>query len=210
MSKAFAALTGDIIKSRAVSPPALEQAFVTLRQSAADFGQQRGLDLRFTRNRGDGWQVVLTDPTEAFDAILYFIASLRAGQGVPDTRIAAAIAPVDSIGSKDLADASGPAFFLAGDALDQMPRARQIVIAGLNDTQTALVDLAEYISTRWTATQAEAVAMALLSPSKTQEDIAATLGITRQAVQNRLAGAGFGYLDKARAAMRNLTSDQAP
>lgn len=202
-----AALTGDIIRSRKAPPSALNHAFEILRQAAADFGAQRKLDLRFTRNRGDGWQVVLTDPIHCFDAIIYLIASLRAGQTGLDTRIAAAIAPVEDLGTRDLADASGDAFFVAGDALDTMPRAQQIVIAGVSTAQTAIVDLTAQISARWTATQAQAVALALLHPDNTHDDIAATLGITRQAVQNRLAGAGFGAFDKARAAMRDLTTD---
>ena len=210
MSQIIAALTGDIVKSRKASPKALEQAFTVLRRSAADFGQQRDLDLRFTRNRGDGWQVILTRHDECFDAILYLVASLRAGQTGLDTRIAAAIAPVDSLGTRDLSDASGHAFFIAGDTLDRMARAEQIKIANLGDAQTALVDLTANIAARWTATQAQAVAMALLDPAKTHDDIASALGITRQAVQNRLAGAGYGAFDKARAAMRNLTPDPKP
>ncbi|MFN3661679.1 hypothetical protein [Yoonia sp.] len=210
MPNLIAALTGDIIKSRKAPPQALEQTFALLQQAAADFGGQRGLDLRFTRNRGDGWQVVLTDPTQCFDAILFVIASLRAGRTGLDTRISAAIAPVDTLGTRDLADASGDAFFIAGDQLDQMPRADQIALAGVSDAHSALVDLAVQIASRWTAAQAQAVAMALLDPAKTHDDIAARLGITRQAVQNRLASAGFGTFNKARAAMRNLTPDTTP
>lgn len=210
MPKTIAVLTGDIVSSRKAPPKALEQAFAILQQAAADFGQHQDLDLRFTRNRGDGWQVVLTDPSQCFDAILYIIASLRAGQSGLDTRISVAIAPVDTLGSRDLADANGPAFFIAGDQLDKMPRTTRIAMANLGPAQAAIIDMTDHIIARWTAAQAQAVALALLGPAKTQDDIAAHLGITRQAVQNRLASAGFGAFDKARAAMRHLPLDAAP
>jgi hypothetical protein len=82
---------------------------------------------------------------------------------------------------------------------------RQLALAGqgVGPSQAALIDLTEFIAASWTAAQAEAVACALLNGPRTHEDIAKELGITRQAVQSRLAGAGFSYFETAISAIRN-------
>lgn len=198
-------LTGDLIKSRRTDTETVVAAFSILQKAATDFGKVWHLDLRFTRYRGDGWQIVLTDPQFTLDAILYFIATLRAGQPGVDTRISVGIGPVETLGTRDLSDATGPAFFISGDQLDQMSRKRLVAIAGhgIGPCQIAIVDLAECIATGWTAAQAQAVDLSLQGDMPPHEDIAAQLGITRQAVQSRLSGAGFGYFETAIYAMRN-------
>ena len=206
-------LTGDLIKSRRADAKAIAAAFDVLQSAAADFGQAQGIDLRFTRYRGDGWQVALTDPGLTLDAILYLLARLRAAHPKMATRISAGVGTIDTLGTDDLSDGTGAAFFISGDHIDKMSPRRQLVIAGqgIGPSQAAIIDLTEFITTGWTAAQAEAVACALHKAPRTHEDIAKQLGITRQAVQNRLAGAGFGYFETAISAIRNhdFTTPQA-
>ncbi|MFG5380187.1 hypothetical protein [Yoonia sp. R2-816] len=200
-----AVLTGDLIKSRQASTAAVDATLKALGDAAATFGTVWGLDLRFTRFRGDGWQVVLSNPGLLLDAALYFIARLRAGQTGIATRISIGVGPIESLGSHDLADATGPAFFISGDHLGHMGRNRMITLSGtgIGAAQVAIIDLAECIATGWTATQAEAVALHLEGDVPRHEDIAAKLGVTRQAIQSRLSGAGLPYFDTALYAMRN-------
>lgn len=200
-----AILTGDLIKSRRVDSTAVAAAFDVLQASANDYGKALGIDLRFTRYRGDGWQVVLTDPGLTLDATLYLLARLRAAQPKMATRIAVGIGTTQTLGTKDLSDGTGPAFFTSGDHIDKMSPRRQLVLAGqgVGPSQAALIDLTEFITASWTAAQAEAVACALLNAPRTHEDIAKELGITRQAVQSRLAGAGFSYFETAISAIRS-------
>ena len=204
MANIRAVLTGDLIKSRASDDATIDAAIEVLRAAAADFGQAWGQDLRFTRHRGDGWQVVVSDAGLVLDALLFFVARLRARLPAIETRISAGIGAVASIGTADLADASGPAFFISGDLIETMSRKRKLAIAGsgIGAAQVAIVDLAEHIMAGWTPAQAEAVALSLQMRSSHHETIAAAVGITRQAAQSRLAGAGWSYFDNALAAMR--------
>jgi len=64
----------------------------------------------------------------------------------------------------------------------------------------ALFELTAWTAGRWTPEQAEAVMLALApgpeSP-RTQAEIAEVLGVTRQAVQSRLSGAGWDAIHRA-------------
>ncbi|PJI91518.1 hypothetical protein BC777_0346 [Yoonia maricola] len=200
-----AVLTGDLIKSRQSGTAAVDKTFDILHQAAKAFGAAHDLDLRFTRHRGDGWQIVLMQPGLLLDAALYFVARLKAGEAQIATRLSIGVGPVDSLGSRDLSDATGPAFFVSGNNLGQMGRNRMLTLAGqgIGVAQVAILDLAEWIASGWTATQAEAVAIHLEGHLIRHEDIAKTLGVTRQAIQNRLSGAGLSYFDNALYAMRH-------
>ena len=204
MQTPFSVLTGDLIKSRRATSADISAAFDCLRQSAADFGRTSDIDLRFTRFRGDGWQVVLTDPGLTLDAIVFFTARLRAAKPDIATRISAGVGSIQTLGTSDLSDATGPAFFVSGDHLDRMSPKRALALAGqgITDALVAIVDLTEFISGSWTAAQAQAVACASQDYPRTHDDIAQELGITRQAVQSRLAGAGFAYFENALYAIR--------
>lgn len=202
-----AVLTGDLIKSRHSKTAAIEQTFSILHNAAHQFGWAWDQDVRFTRYRGDGWQIVLTNPGLLLDAALYIIASLKAGQTNIATRISIGVGAVETLGTSDLTDATGPAFFVSGDQLNAMKRGRMLALAGqgVAAEQTAILDLAEWTASGWTASQAEAIAIHLVEKFLRHEDIAERLGVTRQAVQNRLAGAGLSYFDNALYAMRNHT-----
>ena len=200
----FAVLTGDLIKSRRSDTAAVEAAFDALRRAATDFGQFRDVDLRFTRFRGDGWQV-LTPAHLVLEAMLFVLARLRADPSGIETRISAGIGAVEAIGTANLSDATGTAFFASGDQLDSISPKRKLTLggSGIDAMQVAIIDLAEFITDGWTAAQAEAVALSLQHPTHTHDDIAKALGITRQAVQSRLAGAGLSFFDNARHAFMN-------
>jgi len=199
-----AVLTGDLINSRRAGTAAVAQTFDHLRDAATRFGTAWDLDLRFTRYRGDGWQIVLTTPGLLLDAALYFMARLKAERSEIATRISIGVGRVETLGSRDLSDATGPAFFTSGDLLGGMGRNRMFALAGegIGVAQVAIVDLAEGIATGWTATQAQAAALHFEGRLERHEDIAQELGVTRQAVQSRLSGAGLSYFDNALYALR--------
>ncbi|QQA41188.1 hypothetical protein [Pelagovum pacificum] len=199
-----AVLTGDLVASRTAGNDRVDAAIDALSAAAIAFGDDHHTALRFTRHRGDGWQVHLSDPSLILIAGLWFLARLRAADLGVDTRISIGTGPVDSTGTLDLSDANGPAFHRSGDGLDQMPRRRRLVMAGdgIGPWQDAVADLADGLSVGWTAAQAEAVSHALSPRGTTHEAIAARLGITRQAVQSRLAAAGMAHLQGALDAFR--------
>jgi len=206
MTQGSAVLTGDLIASRGSGTDPVQAAMDILRDTSADFCKDHALPApRFTRFRGDGWQILLAQPSFALDATLGLLARLKAADLNIETRIAIGIGPVETEGTRDLSDADGAAFHVAGDLLDRIGHRRRLTIGGdgIGPWQVAALDLIDHLSAAWSATQAEAVALALAADRPTQDTIASSLGITRQAVQSRLAGAGFAYLDSARAAFRS-------
>lgn len=197
----FAILTGDMIGSTA-QPAAVSAAMQVLTEVSGTVERWSGRPARFTRFRGDGWQFALP-AGYALRAALLVAARLRAG-GHLQTRIAIGIGPLTYSGTRDLSDASGPAFTASGRARDQMPKGQVWAIAGaVEPWAEALIALAEWHSARWSREQAEAVAVMLAEPEVTQLLAAERVGITRQAWQARLSGAGFAAWRPALRAFEN-------
>ncbi len=211
-SPIIAVLTGDLVKSRQAKPEATDRAMRALSQTAADLTDLCDADTRFTRFRGDGWQLVLGRAGWALRACLLIIADLRASGAGIETRISAGLGRHDSLGTTNLSDATGHAFFASGSHLDIAPKRRRLLISGGRTRdqhwQAAIFDLIEHQVSGWTQPQAEAVAMALRKNQMTQQEIAGALDITRQAVQLRLAGAGYSALENALAAFEHLDWEQ--
>jgi hypothetical protein len=194
-----AVLTGDLIASQRAGPEVVERAMQCLKSSANDLSKILRVDTRFTRFRGDGWQIMLGNAGHALRACLIILADLRAsGIGI-ETRIAAGIGKMDNPGTTDLSDAAGEAFLASGRGLDLLTRQRRLTIAGgqFQDHlwQAAIFDLVDWISNNWTRPQANAAALALRPDWRTHQDLAKRIGISRQAMQSRLASGGFAALD---------------
>lgn len=192
-SNLMAVLTGDLIKSGSQPPETLDLAMEQLQSAAdaiAEWNGQR--DLRFTRFRGDGWQLWLREPWLGLRAALVLIAELRSGGTSLSTRISIGIGPKESIGSTDLSDAHGPAFFLSGRGLDEMGKTRHIALAGpaITERDRIIANLMFERASRWTAPQAQAMALYLHPNHPTLADLGRVLGISPQAVNYRLGGGG--------------------
>jgi hypothetical protein len=191
-----AVLTGDLIGSTKAAPAALEDAIDLLAGTAREITDwvPGPSESRFTRYRGDGWQMHVADPGFALRAVLLLSARLRAADLGLATRAAIGIGPVESLGTASLADARGPAFEASGRALDHMARTRRLAIEGEGVTalHRIVVDLLDERTDRWTRQQAEAMylALPLRKDEPTLAELAAPLGITAQAVNYRLSGAG--------------------
>ena len=206
--KAAAILTGDVVGSTEKPVGALERAMEALAEAARGVSAWTGADTRFTRYRGDGWQMQVATPALGLRAALFAFARLRAADAGLATRAAIGIGRVDSMGSGDLADAHGPAFETSGHALDRMPRTRRLTIdgAGVTTLHRIVVDLLDERTARWSREQAEAMALHLAPDNPTLTDIAPLLKISPQAVNYRLAGAGGTAI---RHALRDWEADFA-
>lgn len=196
MPRIQAVLAGDLIGSRKMGRAAVDDSMAALQTAARGVAHLYGLDLRFTRYRGDGWQLLLRNPGLSLELCMALTARLRAAATGLDTRIAVGVGSVESPGTKDLGDASGPAFLTAGDLLDRMTRhmTERWMIAGAGTTKClqGLMALGAAIAGGWTAAQSEAVALVLLDADlQTNDRRAQSLGITRQAFEARLKAARF-------------------
>ena len=209
--RAAAILTGDLIGSTEKPVVALEGAMQALEATADGFAAWSGrkdVGTRFTRFRGDGWQLHLAESALALRAALALNAGLRAADVDLGTRIAIGIGRIDSLGSDSLADAHGSAFEISGRALDHMPRLRRLTIdgAGIATLHRIIVELLDDRTARMSREQAEALALYLPPDNPTLSDIAPRLGISPQAVNYRLAGVGGTAI---RHALRDWEADFA-
>lgn len=203
----IAILTGDLVGSRQVPSGTVEDAMRLLHQTARDIGAWFGGDeSRFTRFRGDGWQIYVPEAGVGLRAALCMIARLHGSGLAIATRVGIGIGTADSLGSDSLADAHGAAFEAAGQALEHSGRLHRLAITGERVTplHSIVVRLIDERIGRWTKQQAEAVAHYLHPDNPTLSEIAARLGITPQAVSYRLNGAGATVL---RLALRDWEMD---
>jgi hypothetical protein len=183
-----AVLTGDLISSRKAGPDATERAMSGIAAVAAD------LSAPFARHRGDGWQVLLTQPERALRFVLLVTADLRSQQA-PLSRFAIGIGAVSARRASSLSAETGEAFVTSGEILDDMPRRSTFGIASLTrrlDPMTwAAARLADQVARRWTPPQAEAMRLALAPDQPTGTSIARALGISPAAASYRLQGASW-------------------
>lgn len=210
----FSVFTGDLIQSSAAPPSAVEASLANIAGTAALLGSRLGQDLRFTRFRGDGWQIALAGRNHWYQALILILARLKATPGLLETRIAIAVGSVETLGSRDLNDARGFAFQASGKGLDQAQKRGQTEVRlasrlePLTDgtgrrvewatwADRALVAFIARTARDWSQAQAEALALALEFPDLTQAEWAARLGISRQAFVQRLAGAAYEELSLA-------------
>ena len=190
-----AVLTGDLVASTAASPADVDRLMHRLDTVAQDAARALGADdPRFTRFRGDGWQIVVSPAPLYLRITAVLLSGLRLFDIGIGTRIGIGIGAVDRLGTRDLSDASGPAFTWSGHALDSLPGTDRLAIAGLPAPglawHAAALDTLAHFSARWSREQAEALLHRLLAETRPLQHIAADLGITRQALSARLAVAG--------------------
>lgn len=198
-----AILTGDLVRSTSAEAGEVDRAMRRLADAARRIsGWPGGGETRFTRFRGDGWQIAVAPPARALRAALVLAATLRACKDLPDTRIAIGAGAVDTLGTRDLSDGAGLAFNASGRALERIGRGRRLNIggAGLTPLHRAVVDLLDERTARHSPEQAQALALFLDPAQPTQTALAERLGISPQAMSYRLKGAGADAILSALAA----------
>ena len=189
-----AVITGDLVGSTRHPSHRVDAAMQAIQAAAVDIADWHSpsKDTRFTRFRGDGWQICLSKPGLSLRAAAVIQGRLIA-QGM-ESRIAIGVGAADTLGTADLSDAAGRAFELSGHGLDQMGDTSRLTFDkdGVQVEDQLIADLLGERMGRWTAAQAEAAAMQLASPSgiRTLAEIGKQLKISPQAVNDRVRGAG--------------------
>lgn len=195
MTQNAAVLTGDLIASTQASVAKVDASMDLIAGLAARIGAQT----RFTRYRGDGWQIYLGDPGLGLWALIWITASLKA-QGALASRIALGLGEAYGGSADSLDTAGGSAFVASGRALDAIAANSRFALAGtgIDRLHQRLLALLEDRISGWSHEQAEVVALALAPKDQpTQAAMAARLNISRQAVAARLHSAGFGNINAA-------------
>jgi hypothetical protein len=147
--------------------------------------------LGFERTAGDEFQGVLADPDDAVEVVLQLARSGEWSIGV-------GAGPVQTPLPQSTRAGAGPAFLSARRAVDaakQRPgrlAVRGAVPTDAGDAQAVLTALAVIVERR---SEQAWEAIALVGAGKTQAEAAGELGISRQAVGQRL-GAGLWELER--------------
>jgi hypothetical protein len=147
--------------------------------------------LGFERTAGDEFQGVLAEPDDVVDVVLRLVRTGDWSIGVGAGPIQAPLPPSTRAGA-------GPAFLSARRAVDaakQRPArvaVRGAVPADAGDAQAVLTALAVIVERR---SEQAWEAIALVGAGRTQAEAATELGISRQAVGQRLA-AGLWELER--------------
>ncbi|WP_029416491.1 hypothetical protein [Brevundimonas bacteroides] len=185
---AVAVLTGDLVRSTALSHEGLLQARESLRRAAREIaGWGRGAVHGPDFFRGDSWQLVLTQPNLWLRAVLYLRTTLRALEEDADTRISVGVGAMDALDADAVSQSTGEAFVLSGRALDDMSRFEgfRLATAQPEPDETYLptvLSFCSHVVGGWSSSQAK-VALEMLRPlDKTQEALADALGVSRQFV----------------------------
>jgi hypothetical protein len=199
-----AVLTGDLIGSRKAGPQATDRAMEAIAATA------RMMAAPFARHRGDGWQVLLTQPELALRFALLVTASLRS-LNTPLSRFSVGIDEIAMKRAPSLAAETGNAFIVSGEVLDDMPRRSVFGIASmtrkLNEMTWAAARLTDQVARRWTPQQAEAMALALALSEPSGVSIAKSLGISPAAASYRLQGANWWDIKAVVAAFERELGD---
>lgn len=189
----LAVLTGDLVRSSDLTPPQLNTAMTALQNAATTVASWQSDTATFARNRGDGWQLCLTDPKYALRTALYLATALRLEKPDITTRIAVATG-AGTVTGDDLNTAHGPAFVASGHALDTMKPPVLLAATGKTNATARLLD---HIASGWTQAQARAMHHALSPKKPSNRKIADQLGISRQAVDQALDAAGYTAVNEA-------------
>jgi hypothetical protein len=155
--------------------------------------------------RGDGWQMLLTDPVLSLRATLYFRAYIRsktARQKI-DTRMAIAVGAIDYIPENRVSAGDGAAFRMSGKLLDKINRSKSATMRlMMEDKKTAMslnrtVLKTGLLAAQWTALQAKAMMGKLKGWSHDQISADGHPGISSQAIRRRIIQDGWPQIHHA-------------
>ncbi len=144
--------------------------------------------LPFTRTVGDEFQGVLAEPLSVVDAILTLMRSST-------WHIGLGIGPVEEPLPPDARAARGPAFLAARTAVEQAKRepghVQVVAPAAPAEAEDVAVVLQLLAALRDRRTEAGWEAVDQMAASGRQHEVAEQLGVSRQAVGQRLQAAGW-------------------
>ena len=101
-----AVLTGDLVDSTAAPPADVDRLMHRLETAAQKAARALGTDPpRFTRFRGDGWQIVVSPAALYLRTTAVLLSGLRLFDIGIGTRVGIGIGAVDRLGTRDLCGA---------------------------------------------------------------------------------------------------------
>ncbi len=198
--KQYAVITGDIVKSSRLSVSHRRWLGAELKRASTAARRVFGkiVPLPLDQFRGDGWQILVTDPGRSLRVGLFLRAWLMAEAPDSfhiDTRLAIGVGSISIMPGRRVSRGDGEAFQRSGRALDRLREPRRLalvwpeMIGPAAETLTVLAPVLDALVQGWTPVQARALVGRL--SGLTQERIVRKWPepVTRQAIARILARA---------------------
>ncbi|MBQ0081791.1 MAG: hypothetical protein KBT41_00700 [bacterium] len=185
-------ITGDLVNSTNIAVEWRQTVVDALNACVTDFLPLTPIKIEMYR--GDSFQVVIDKPELTLTVAVALRAKLQATtpekKVIWDARVSVGIGEV-SFESGNIVTSDGEAFRLSGRTFDAMGK-KKLAIATpwteYNNTMDIVTRFADDVVSSWTVKQANVVYHSLLFP-KTQKDMAADLGLTKQNFNSHWASA---------------------
>jgi len=202
----FHVFTGDLVNSSQMSKSELDAIMAAIHDLVIDVSDwPSGTDEKtiagFARRGGDAWQVACSGGINALRVALCIQAKVRATLEDAATRIA--VANGDGIMPVEPNSAHGAAFTASGQLLETLED-RRLMAHAAGGALDAAFCLADHIAQGWTQAQARALYLKLQSGKIANRVIAEHIGISRQAVDQALAAAGYPAINDALKALDGM------
>lgn len=186
-------ITADIVNSTSIKTEWRATLLDTIQKIVGELELFSPLRLEFFR--GDSFQIIVDNPTEALKIALLLRAGLKSctpkeSKRLWDARMAIGVGNID-YSSEKVVVSDGEAFHYSGwefDALGKRKLAIRTTWKDINDELEVSTAFADDIISRWSRLQAQVVYVSLLS-QMSQKEIAAKLNKTAQNI-SKLLNAG--------------------
>ncbi len=185
----FAVITGDLVKSSSYQSTDYDRLLYLLDQSLRLCAEPQ----HFNIYRGDAFQLLLTDPSQAVRAALLLRLNLIA-EGT-DARLCIAIGAADNLRA-DIKTATGPVFTLSGTGLDRLSQQRwSLYDAAGKQPLDLLLRFADQRLMQLTKRQAQVLLLYFLAEDKSHKNLASELKSSRANVTALLNQASYLLFD---------------
>lgn len=172
-------ITGDVVRSQDLKDGAYQQSLATLHTILSEL--TNGDEKRFALFRGDSFQLMSPNVTQALYTATCIRLALKAGATSVDLRQSIAIAPIKDP-SADVKTATGEAFIRSGRNLDALKNERFVFDSMHEDWNLGLE-----VTLKWfdlhlsglTQTQAQVLLAYLQSPDLKHKELADKMGKSR-------------------------------
>ena len=169
--KIFTVITGDFIGFSHLPASVRQEMYFVLKNCGSQLSAVFPGIMPYEIDvfRGDGWQILLTDPVLSLRAALYLRACIKAHAPAEhvDSRLAIGVGPIDYVPDNRVSAGDGTAFRMSGKMIEQMnsPKSGTMRFSMNGWDQAQLVDglvrMAGAFAGLWTAKQALAMTGAL-------------------------------------------------
>ncbi|GAA4356926.1 SatD family protein [Kangiella marina] len=182
-----AVITGDIVNSQGYEQT--NDWLSALKELLGECGDHPKM---WQVYRGDSFQLLLKDPSDALSISLKLKATIKRFKEL-DVRIAIGVGALEHEAEQVL-QSNGEAFAYSGRKFDSLKKQTLAIKTPWQDLDKAFnlfLKLALLTMDDWSETRAEVVMASLQHPQATQQEIATLLSIPQSRVSERLSRAGF-------------------